>query len=69
MATNYGCVISWLAFAHMCPEMISEDCCLVLNKNTEIYKIINWEYIKNNKLFEEEYDIFIKYNQLTESEI
>jgi hypothetical protein len=67
MATNYGCVISWLAFAQLCPEMISEDCCLVLNKNTDIYKIINWEYIKTNKLFEEEYDIFIKYNKLEET--
>jgi hypothetical protein len=67
MATNYGCVMSWLTFAHMCPEMISDECHLVLNKNTEIYKIINWDYIKNNKLFEEEYDIFLKYNQTKEN--
>jgi len=62
IATNYGCIISWLTFAKLCPNMVKDECYPIINKNTIIYKQIMWDNVKKNTLFEKEFDLFIKYH-------
>ncbi len=62
IATNYGCIISWMTFAQLAPEMVNDDCYPIINKNTEIYKNIIWDNVKQNGLFEKEFELFNKYH-------
>ena len=62
MTTNYGCIISWLTFAKLAPDMINDDCYPKINKNSILYQQINKEYLKGLKMFEKEYDLFNKLN-------
>lgn len=62
IATNYGCIVSWMTFAKLCPEMVTDTCYPSINKNTIIYKQIIWENVKKNVLFEKEFELFIKYH-------
>ena len=59
---NEGCVISWLTFAKLFPDMTNDDCYPKINKNSILYKQINKEYLKGLKIFEKEYDLFNKLN-------
>lgn len=61
IATNYGCVISWMTFIKLMPNLINDECFLKINKNTEIYKKINWQYIENIVIFKNEFELFKKY--------
>ena len=61
IATNYGCIISWLTFAKLAPEMVKEYCYPNINKDTLIYKKIIWANIKEMKMFEKELELFNKY--------
>jgi hypothetical protein len=63
IATNYGCIISWLTFTSLAPEMIKEHCYPIINKDTIIFKNIIWNNIKQNKLYEKELDLYYKYHQ------
>ena len=63
IATNYGCIVSWLTFAKLAPEMVKDNCYPIINKNTIIYKNIIWDNIKDNKLFIEEIELFNKYHK------
>lgn len=61
IATNYGCIISWLAFAKLAPEMVNEDCYPKINQNTIIFKNINKNHLKDNKIFEKEMELLHKF--------
>jgi hypothetical protein len=61
MTTTHGCIISWLTFAKLAPDMINDDCYPKINKNTILYQKVNREYLKELKMFEKELDIFNKY--------
>lgn len=61
LSVNYGCIISWLTFATLCPEMTNESCCLKINMNGPLYKSINWDYVNNKKSLETQLKIFYKY--------
>jgi hypothetical protein len=62
IATNYGCIISWLTFAQLAPEMVKEHCYPIINKNTIIFKNIIWNNIKQNKIYEKELELYFKYH-------
>ncbi len=62
IATNYGCIISWLTFAKLAPEMIRDECYPIINKNSIIFNNIIWDNIKQNKIFEKELELYYKYN-------
>jgi hypothetical protein len=66
IATNYGCIISWMTFAKLAPEMVKDTCYPNINKNTNIYKNIIWNNINENKLFEKELELFNKYHNNSE---
>ena len=61
MATTNGCIISWLTFAKLAPDMINDDCYPNINKNTVLYQKANREYIKGIKTLEKELEIYYKY--------
>jgi hypothetical protein len=63
IATNYGCIVSWLTFAKLAPEMVKDNCYPIINKNTIIYKNIIWNNIKQHKMFEKELELYYKYHQ------
>jgi hypothetical protein len=63
MAIKDGCVISWLTFVKLHPDMGNESCYPMINKSSPIYQKINWEYIKSKKQFEPELDKFFKYHK------
>jgi hypothetical protein len=56
-----GCLISWLTFAKLSPEMVNDDYYPKINQTTDIYKKINIAYIKDTELFEKELELFNKY--------
>lgn len=60
IATNYGCIISWLTFANLAPEMVCDDCYPKINQETILFKNINKTYLKDNKLFEKEIELLHK---------
>ncbi len=62
IASKEGCIISWLTFAKLAPDMINDDCYPKINKTTQIYKKINKEYLNNLLIFKKELEIFKKYN-------
>lgn len=62
IATKDGCIISWLTFAKLAPDMINDDCYPKINKNTVIYKRINKDYLNNLDMFRKELEIFKKYH-------
>jgi hypothetical protein len=62
IATNYGCIISWMTFARLAPHMINDDYYPKINKETDIYQKINFDYLNNNILFEKEFKLFQKYH-------
>jgi len=62
IATNYGCIISWLTFANLAPEMVKEHCYPIINKDTIIFKNIIWNNIKQNKIYEKELELYYKYH-------
>jgi hypothetical protein len=64
IATNFGCIISWLTFAKLAPEMIKDHCYPIINKDTIIFKNIIWKNIKENKLFEKELELYNKYHSI-----
>ena len=64
VATHHGCIISWMTFAKLAPEMVKEHCYPIINKNTIIYKNIFWNNIKENKLFEKELELFNKFHNI-----
>ena len=45
LSIKEGCVISWLTFATLCPEMMNDDCYLEINMQGLLYKNINWNYV------------------------
>ena len=55
-----GCVISWLTFAKLVPDMVYDDCYPKINKLTIFYKKKS-EYIRQFKMFEKEFEICNKY--------
>ncbi len=57
----HGCLISWLTFAKLAPDMVNDDYYPKINQNTEIYKKINIAYIKDTELFDKELELFNKY--------
>jgi hypothetical protein len=61
MAINNGCVISWLTFAKLAPDMINDDCYPNINKNSILYQKINMNYLKELNIFEKELELFNKY--------
>jgi hypothetical protein len=61
MTTTNGCIINWLTFAKLAPDMINDDCYPKINKRTVLYQKANREYLKGLKIFEKEYKIFKKY--------
>jgi hypothetical protein len=61
ITTNYGCVISWLTFAKLAPEMVNEDCYPKINQDTVIFKNINKNYLKENKMFIKELELLHKF--------
>ena len=63
LSTREGCVVSWLTFATICPEMIKDSCYLEINTRGIVYKYINWEYITSNELLKEKMVIFSNYYQ------
>ena len=63
IATNYGCIISWLTFAILAPEMVKEHCYPIINKDTIIFKNIIWNNIKQNKIYEKELELYYKYHK------
>jgi hypothetical protein len=62
MATNEGCVISWLTFAKLVPDMTNDYCYPKINKNSILYKQINIDYLKGLIIFEKEYELYNKLN-------
>ncbi len=56
-----GCLISWLTFAKLAPEMINDEYYPKINQNTDIYKSINISYVKDTELFDKELELFNKY--------
>ena len=64
IAIKDGCVISWLTFASLYKNMVNEECFPVINKTTELYKKVNWSFLKNHKLYKTELSKFLKYNKL-----
>lgn len=61
MTTNYGCIISWLTFAKLAPDMVCDECYPEINTDCVLYKQINKEYLKRLPMFEKEYELFNKY--------
>jgi len=62
MATHEGCIISWLTFAKLMPDMTNDYCYPKINKNSIFYQQINKEYLKKLIIFEKEYNLFNKLN-------
>jgi len=64
LSINTGCIISWLTFAKLIPDMVNDDCYPKINKTTIFYKnkpmVINIEYIKKLKIFEKEIELYYK---------
>ncbi len=56
-----GCLISWLTFAKLAPEMINDDYYPKINQTTDIYKKINIAYIRDTELFDKELELFNKF--------
>ncbi len=61
MTTNYGCIISWLTFAKLAPDMVNDYCYPNINKKTILYNKINKEYLNNLEIFEKELELFNRY--------
>ncbi len=61
ISTNYGCVMSWLTFANLAPEMVNDDCYPKINKDTVLFKNFNKAYLNDNKIFEKQIELFNKY--------
>ena len=61
IATNYGCVISWMTFARLAPEMVNDDYYPKINKEADIYQKINFEYLNSSVIFKKEFKLFQKY--------
>ena len=61
LSIKEGCVLCWLVFATLYPNMITNDCYLQINTSGIIYKYINWEYIKKNSLFKNKLELYFQY--------
>ncbi len=61
LSINHGCLISWLTFATLCPEIINNDSYLIINTNGLLYTSINWDYVNNKKSLEPQLKIFYRY--------
>jgi hypothetical protein len=60
-AKNDGCVISWITLAILCPLIVNNKCYPIINKEADLYKKINWDYIKSKVYFEKYFKLFFKY--------
>ena len=54
MTTTNGCIISWLTFAKLAPDMINDDCYPKINKKALFHERINMNYLTGLKIFEKE---------------
>lgn len=65
ISTTTGCIVSWLTFAKLIPDMVNDDCYPKINSTILIYKnkpvVINREYIRKLKFFDKEFEIYNKY--------
>jgi hypothetical protein len=61
MTTTNGCIISWLTFAKLAPDMINDDCYPKINKKALFHERININYLKSLKIFEKELELYNKY--------
>ncbi len=62
LSVNHGCIISWLTFATLCPEMTNDNLHLKINVEGPLYKNINWEYLDSKKELGNQLIAFYKYN-------
>ncbi len=61
LAKNNGCLISWITFSILFPNLANNKCYPIINKEGIVFKKINWEYIKSKIYFEKHFNLFIKY--------
>jgi hypothetical protein len=63
LSIKQGCILSWITFATLCPEMINENCYLEINLQGFLYKYINWNYLSTNEILKDKIIIFSNYYQ------
>jgi hypothetical protein len=61
LSIKEGCVLCWLTFATLCPQMININCYLQINMSGVIYKYTNWKYIKENSLLKNKLELYFQY--------
>jgi len=61
LSIKEGCILSWLTFATLCPQMINKDCYLYINMSGIIYKYTNWRYIKEKSFLKNKLELFFQY--------
>ncbi len=65
LAKNNGCLISWITFSILSPSLVNNNCYPIINKESLIFKRINWEYVKSKighpKYGYNKLNLFIKY--------
>jgi hypothetical protein len=61
LSIKEGCILSWLTFATLCPQMINDNCYLQINMSGIIYKYTNWEHIKEKLLLRNKLELYFKY--------